>query len=265
MASLFKGEEVKRSGLYHELPNSELVNDAVQELFQKYSHLEPENNIPHILNIPCIGLFQFCELSLSKHPSYPRVLSALKDPSHPAALFDLGCCFGQDIRKIAFDGAPSKNLVGCDLNREFLDLGYELFRDHGRLQTPMLTADIFRDDGPLTDMEGKMDFVHASLFLHLFDWDKQVEACKQMVKLLKPLPGSTILGRQTGNMVAQERQLPAVANTWRHNDQSFKKMWQQVGEETNTHWNVWVKAEEIKGKHQEAGVCFLTFEVRRES
>ncbi|KAL9005350.1 MAG: hypothetical protein Q9188_001866 [Gyalolechia gomerana] len=212
MDSLSKGEEVKRNGLYHDLPNSELVNDSVKELFQKYSNLEPENTIPHILNIrekawaidpwPCIGLFQFCELSLSKHPSYPRVLSALKDPSQPAALFDLGCCFGQDIRKLAFDGAPSKNLVGCDLNGAFLDLSYELFRDHGRLQTPMLVADIFRDDGPLTEMEGTMDFVHASLFLHLFNWDKQVEACKQIVKLLKPLPGTTILGRQTGNVVA---------------------------------------------------------------
>ncbi|KAL8938709.1 MAG: hypothetical protein Q9216_003746 [Gyalolechia sp. 2 TL-2023] len=249
MGSLSKGDELKRNGWYHDLPDSELINETVQELFEKYSQIERENVLPHILSI---------------HPSYPQVLAALKDSAHPFMLLDLGCCFGQDIRKLVYDGAPSEKLVACDLNSKFFDMGYELFRDRERLKTPMLAGDIFRDDGPLAEMQGKLDFVHASLFLHLFTWEKQVEASKQIIKLLKPQPGSIVLGRQTGNMLAQERRMPSLGNAWRHNEKSFRKMWEQVGVETETRWDIWVKADEMEGKHEEARVCFLTFEVRRE-
>ncbi|KAL8932058.1 MAG: hypothetical protein Q9211_006554 [Gyalolechia sp. 1 TL-2023] len=274
MTSYPDSEALKRNGFYHDQPTSKLFNPILQELFEQYSHLKPEEILPHLLHIrekawaiypwPCIGLFRFCELYLSKHPAYPRILAALQHPTHPSTLLDLGCCFGQDIRKLVFDGAPAESLVGCDLDAAFLDLGYELFGDRERLQTPMFAADIFQDDGPLAEKRGTFDFVHANLILHLFSWDRQVEACKQVVKLLKPEPGSTVLGRQTGNLVAQQSELHSVGMVWRHDDRSFREMWRQVGEETGTRWDVWVEVEEVEEKQQEPGICFLTFEVRRE-
>ena len=209
-------------------------------------------------------MFRFCELSFSSHPSYSRVLASLRDTENPSNLLDLGCCFGQDVRKLVHDGAPSETLAACDINSYFLELGYELFLDRDTLKTPMIKADIFEAGGTLSELEEKLDYVHVSLFLHLFTWDRQVEACKRIVKLLKPLPGSTVLGQQTANEVAQERYLPTVGNVWRHNDESFKKMWEQVGQETGTKWSVWTELKDDQGKHQEPGFRFLTFEVKRE-
>lgn len=208
-------------------------------------------------------MFRFCELSLSKHPSYPRVLAALKDSKQPSTLLDLGCCFGQDIRKLVYDGAPPERLLACDLNSQILDLGYDLFEDRESLKTPMIATDLFVDDGPLAEMEGQLDSVHASLFLHLFGWDRQVEACKRIIGLLKPRSGSMVIGRQTGNVAAHEGYLPTVGHVWRQSDQSFKKMWQEVGQATETDWSVCTELDEGEGEHTEPGFRFLTFEVTR--
>lgn len=129
----------------------------------------------------------------------------------------------------------------------------------------MIAADLFQDgdDGPLKDREGAMDIVHASLFLHLFTWDGQVEACKRIIKLLKPRAGSLVLGKQTGNLRAGERELPGVGRAWRHDAESFREMWRGVGEGMGIQLDVWVEVEEMRGEHQEEGVCWVTFEVRR--
>ncbi|KAL8718987.1 MAG: hypothetical protein Q9225_003945 [Loekoesia sp. 1 TL-2023] len=274
MGSLPDREALKREGWYHDVPRPELFNAIVRDLFEGYSRIKPGDVMPHVLDIrdkawavfpwPCIGMFTFCDLSLSSHPSYSRVLAFLQNTENPSNLLDLGCCFGQDIRKVVHDGAPSENLFACDLNSHFLDLGYELFMDRDTLKARMIAADIFQDSGTLGELEGTLDFVHVSLFLHLFDWDRQVEACKRIVSLLKPVSGSTVLGRQTANRVAQEGYLPTVGDVWRHNDESFKKLWQQVGQESGTRWSVWTELKEREGKHQEPGFCFLTFEVKRE-
>ncbi|KAF9734977.1 methyltransferase domain-containing protein [Paraphaeosphaeria minitans] len=55
----------------------------------------------------------------------------------------MACCFGQGIRQLVADGAPPENIFGCDLRKEYVELGYQLFRDHGRLHGQLLTADIF--------------------------------------------------------------------------------------------------------------------------
>ena len=55
---------------------------------------------------PCVGGFKFLELNMSLSPTYGNVLSRLKGGDK---LLDLGCCLGQDIRKLVYDGVPSEN------------------------------------------------------------------------------------------------------------------------------------------------------------
>lgn len=55
---------------------------------------------------PCIGGWMFLQLNMSLSPVYDEVLCRLKKGEK---LLDLGCCFGQDIRKLVHDGAPSEN------------------------------------------------------------------------------------------------------------------------------------------------------------
>ena len=50
---------------------------------------------------PCLGQFRFLELNLSKRVDvYPRLLSMIKKGGN---FMDIGCCLGQDLRKLIFD------------------------------------------------------------------------------------------------------------------------------------------------------------------
>lgn len=140
-----------------------------------------------------------------------------------------------------YDGAPDNgaNLFGMDLEQEFFDLGYDLFRDKGRLQSKFVSADIFAPSSPLDELGGTVDVIHASSFFHLFDWDRQVQVATKVVQILKPGKGSLILGRHMGNEPAGHYSgTVRDGMRFRHDEASWRKMWDQISTETGTNWNV---------------------------
>ena len=179
------------------------------------------------------------------------MLSTLSTPESKATLLDIGCCFAQDIRKLVSDGAVAENLHACDLEYGFIDLGYELFADRDTLKSHFFAADIFDENGRLSESEGMFDFIHVGSFLHLFTQEDQIRACKRIVKLLKPQDGSTVFGRQVGNVKAT-----AIPNflqggtMWQHDPRTFEHMWQIVGEETGTRWSVRAELDSEEGMSQ---------------
>ncbi|TVY16206.1 Methyltransferase ausD [Lachnellula arida] len=237
------GASDKSVGWY--TPTLENITEVQRDLLENYSHLAPDRVIPHILEVrdraweihpyPCIGQLRFIDLTVSKSPSYPIVLQRLKEG---AFLLDLGCCFAQDLRKLVHDGAPSENLWGAELKGEFLELGYELFRDRETLHAHFLEANVFDTEGPLKQLEGKMDFVQVGLFLHLFDLEGQTKAAERIVALMKPEKGVLILGQQLGSLVAGPIDVRSGSKMYKHNVESFEKMWKEVGEKTGSEWKV---------------------------
>lgn len=128
----------------------------------------------HVTAYPCIGGFKFLNLSISSHPTYPRVLALLQASDHDCTLLDLGCCFAQDLKKLIDDGVPSNRLYGTDLHSDFLELGYELFADKETCVAHFFAADIFQDGEVWDRVRRRMDFIHADSFLHMFSWDDQL-------------------------------------------------------------------------------------------
>jgi hypothetical protein len=192
-------------------------------------------------------MFYFLGLTICRHPQYAEVISRLQSGQK---FVDLGCCFGQDVRRLALDGAPQQNMCGMDLRHEFIDLGYDLFLDRATLQSEMVGGvDVFDEgNGALKKVEGQIDVVYTSSFFHLFDWDQQVTVAKRVVKMLKPQPGSMLFGRHTANLVAKHypsRHLPE-SNPYRHNEESWGNLWKQVGEETGTSWKVDAELYELR-------------------
>lgn len=152
-------------------------------------------------------------------------------------LLDLGCCLGQDLRKLAYDGAPSENMYASDIDKSFWTFGYDLFLDRATLKSIFLEADIFDPESQLKQLDGKIDIVNATSFFHLFDYDGQVKAAKRVVQLLKPNSGSTIIGRQGGQLEAGNiAHVTKDKSVYWHNPESWAKMWEQVGRETGTEW-----------------------------
>jgi SAM-dependent methyltransferase len=189
------------------------------------------------------------------------------------SFLDLGCCFGQDLRKLAADGAPSEHLYGSDLRPEFFDLGYELFRDKSTLKSKFLVGDVFDASSPLSELNGKIDIIYAASFLHLFSYEDQIKVCKRIVKLLKEKKDSVVLGRQIGheNAGQQANRNDPTKTRWRHNEESFKRMWDEVGQSTASKWRVEVSSERWAGESEDgarrlndASTIRLRFAVFRE-
>ncbi len=214
-----------------------------------------------------MGNWGFLNFSIGKNPAYQEVLDRIKNGEQ---FLDLGCCMGQDIRKLVHNGAPSENTFASDLKKDFWGFGYDMFLDKTTLRTQFMEADIFDADSELKQVDGKIDIINAASFFHLFDWNDQVRAARRAVQLLKPVSGSLIIGRQGGKPEAGSfSHIKKEMTAFWHNPESWAKMWKQVGEETGTEW----KAEAVLGdedlskrmktKLVPAGTRFMTFTVRR--
>ncbi|KAK4646999.1 uncharacterized protein QC761_0024760 [Podospora bellae-mahoneyi] len=209
------------------------VPDTALQIFREYSKIPDEKILDHIHTIrdqaweilpyPCIGVFRFLDFPACLSPAYPEVLERVRAGE---TFLDLGCCFGQDIRKLVHDGAPSDNIIGVDTESRFIDLGYELFGDRERLKVHFCTGDVFAEDF-LAEYRGRVDIIFLGSFLHLFSFEQQVAIVAQLNKLLRPKAGSLVFGR---HMATEEKGgvLRRNALGWdlyHHSSETIKQLW----------------------------------------
>ncbi|KAL9473479.1 hypothetical protein ACSS6W_007859 [Trichoderma asperelloides] len=221
--------------------------DSGRKLLHEYSGISNEDVRNHIELIqtkalqvrpyPCIRRYRFLDLIIMTTDVYQEVLDRVKKGEK---FMDLGCCFGQEIRQLVHDGAPSANTYGSDLWGDFLSIGYELFKDKDRLQTTFIAADIFDGSSPLVGLTGKMNIIYVGDFFHLFSLEEQENAATRVAQLLAPEPGSLIIGRQSGSEIAGEYSRAGDTSGRRHfqhNPQSWKELWERIGEKTGMKWS----------------------------
>jgi hypothetical protein len=118
-------------------------------------------------------------------------------------------------------------------------------------------------------MIGKIDMIWNSNLLHLFSWDKQLVALQTMLKLLGKSPDALIAGRFMGYssfgeysfVFKGEQQL-----SYRHNDVSFRRLWEVACEGLEEIWEMDVEAPEwtetLKLKTQDKQVRTWDVEVK---
>ncbi|KAL7941008.1 hypothetical protein V8C42DRAFT_335874 [Trichoderma barbatum] len=222
--------------------------DSGLKLLREYSGIPDEDVRNHIESIkeralqvrhyPCIRRYRFLDLIMMTTEVYQEVLERVQNGDK---FLDLGCCFGQEIRKLVHDGAPSVNTYGSDLWGEYLSMGYELFKDKDRLQTTFIAADIFDDSSPLLKLSGQMNIIYVGDFFHLFNLEEQEGIAVRIAHLLAPQQGSFIIGRQSGGETAMEYSRAGDMSGrkhFQHNPQSWKQLWDRVGNKTGSRWSV---------------------------
>ncbi|KAK7963992.1 Methyltransferase [Apiospora saccharicola] len=184
-----------------------------------------------VLPYPCIGLFRFLDFSIHLTPDYSAVVKRVQEG---ATLLDLGCCFGQDLRKLAFDAGPgtsTRNLIGTDVEPTFLQLGYELFGDRDRLEATFVPGDVFAEDF-LADYRGKVDVVYLGSFLHLFSEPQQRTVVKQLRRLLRPCAGSMVFGRNLGAVKGGPFRMESIGwDLYRHDPETIANLFQSSCDE----------------------------------
>ncbi|KAJ5493300.1 hypothetical protein N7539_002046 [Penicillium diatomitis] len=205
-----------------------------------FSSLQREQAWP-LGEFPCIGLWMFLLPGIAAFPQFPQILEFARRPE--SRIVDLGCGLGQDLRLLAAHGIPTERMWALDLEPHLWRLGFELFRDEGRLQASFIHANFLEadvnDDDRFAPLMGQTDLVLASQFLHLFDWDGQIAANQRIVALSKP--GTMLVGFQQGR-----KQARAYIRPWGmmyyHNRDSFLRMWETIQQQTNTRWTIDVSA-----------------------
>ncbi|CAG9948842.1 unnamed protein product [Clonostachys rosea f. rosea IK726] len=235
---------------FHKSPGQ--LSPAFRALLEEYGRVAPECVEQHLISVrnlawevnpmPCLGRFLFTELHMAHDEElHKTVLRRLQSGDR---LIDVGCCLGQDIRKLIHDGAPAENLVGLDLDERFFEAGFQLFKDSDT-KARFVKANILRQSPALDEMNQSFDMAYMDMFLHMLSWDDQITACKTIVSLLKPVQGSFFAGESAGHVHGIPTQATWNKLTFRHNEASFKKLMQQVSEETGSKWDV--KSQLVQG------------------
>jgi ubiquinone/menaquinone biosynthesis C-methylase UbiE len=189
---------------------------------------------------PCVGQWQWLRSILPTFKSYSIALERIINNDN---VLDLGCCFGQELRQLAADGAPTNNMYASDLHSELWEIGYDLYRDRDTMKAQFIQADILDENSRLNDLTRKIDVFIICQLLHLFSWEDQIKACKTMVKMSKP--GSIIIGYQLGQTDFQSHKTPWGMMCF-HNAKTFRQMWGLVAEETNTSWDVEIEEAHLR-------------------
>ncbi|CAF0879715.1 unnamed protein product, partial [Didymodactylos carnosus] len=177
-------------------------------------------------------------------------------------VIDFGCCLGQDVRQLVYDGVPIDQIRGYDLEPFFIEQGYELFRDGEVMKEKKIFApgDIF-DNQFLNEIEPAY-YLYVGSFIHLFDAETQRDVCRRLTKLAKRV----IAGRQSGASIAREHpKLTSLTGgkAIQHSPESFTRMWDDV---TDGEWQVESATletiEDVKGSDK--GLIFVVRKQERQ-
>ncbi|KAF8588575.1 hypothetical protein K439DRAFT_1334874 [Ramaria rubella] len=194
---------------------------------------------------PCIHFLGFTQLKISRLPLYDTVLKLGKE-REGAVLLDIGCCFGNDVRKVIADGFPRENVIASDLRAEFWTLGHQLFKSSQEsFPVAFLPGDVFDPSflspaealpvtasslsppllpplsclTSLTPLRHRISVIHASSLFHLFPRHQQRVLVHKLGILLSPLPGSLIFGTHKDLPELDPARAVASNNAERNDDQ----------------------------------------------
>jgi SAM-dependent methyltransferase len=131
------------------------------------------------------------------------------------------------------------NIFAIEKEAGFLDASFDFFGDRDRSPAHFIVGDLLdRDNEEMQALVGTVDVVHINMVLHVWDWAGQVRACERLVELLKPEKGALILGSKVGRLEAALWEAKPGIWFYKHDPESFAKLWKEVGERTGTIWEV---------------------------
>ncbi|KAI0970119.1 hypothetical protein F4678DRAFT_147832 [Xylaria arbuscula] len=230
-----------------------------RELLEKYSKISPDEVTAKIYEIrekawqvaryPCIGYFSYLKLLEfdGTNPGMQRAIERLKAPGSQETFLELGGFMCQTIRQLVFEGVDSARLYGTDLHGEFLELGYEQFRDRETLKSTLVPGDLLLPDAEYATSEmastfnGKMTIAHAANFFHLFSWESQLIICERIVAFFRrgvsAQTPAVLFGHHIGSIKPGEVRAGAF-RVFMHDQTTFQSLWDEIGKKTGTKWKV---------------------------
>ncbi len=150
---------------------------------------------------------------------YPHILMILGKPrihrhffyqharKRAGRLLDYGCGTGDNVRQLIRDGFPRDRITAFDINRESIDLGFDLYRDGEEMEDLFVVSDTF-PFGP-----EEYDTVYSASVIHVIaDEQEFLRYLANAYSALRPggvLFGST-LGLAEGAVRSEKRGPPRI-------------------------------------------------------
>ncbi|GAP86912.1 putative porphobilinogen deaminase protein [Rosellinia necatrix] len=236
-----------------------------REVLEKYSGIPPNeveaeiikirNKAWDIVKYPCIGDFNYArDADFDDDATTRLAIERLRAPGSEETYLELGAFIGQTIRRLAFAGVEPRRLYATDLHPEFIELGYEQFRDRaGAVGTDatfvagdlLLSPDAAYAAGAVaTALDGRVSIARASNFFHLFGRAAQLVLCERIARFFRPADGASsamLFGVHRGSVRPGNARLGA-ATIYLHDRDSFQALWDEVGARTGTAWDVAMRA-----------------------
>lgn len=190
---------------------------------------------------------------------YRQVLFRLTLPTSRDALLDLGCGLGQTLRQFRADGVLGSQLFGLDLESRFIDIGYALFQDQRTLGATFVNGDMLDPaDRRLDRLDNTISMIHAASFFHLFTWAQQVRIGERLVRFLKPgTKNAVVYGKHAGTS-SPVRAAAADGVAYIHDQDSFQRLWDEIGGLTQTRWKVF---QDTAGEASSSPLCGIAYPV----
>ncbi|KAF4161518.1 hypothetical protein CNMCM6936_003359 [Aspergillus lentulus] len=254
------------------------VDVPIRAILKGYSNIEPDKVLAHVKDVrdrafavlqcpyPCVAKFMFLEPAISTLPCFDAIVERVKEGQK---LLDMGCAFGQELRQLVYHGAPSENLYGVDLRLDFINLGFDLFRDRSSLKSQFFASNLLDSNSDaVVELTGKIDIIFASLFFHIFSWNQQITIAKHALQMLTPKPRSMIVGRNAAYVNRKTPPLPEEYTTksFHHDLASWKLLWDVVQKETGMIFRMetWEQPDQDFMDHPELGAYMMYFTVTLE-
>lgn len=103
------------------------------------------------------------------------------------------------------------------------------------IKTDFMSENGREEVSELKALQGKTDIIHGGHFFHLFGWEDQIDVLVRVVKLSHT--GKMLVGHQIGRAAADEVTTTmgvGQKKLFYHNDDSWKRMWEEVQRRTST-------------------------------
>ena len=114
-------------------------------------------------------------------------------------------------------------------------MGYKLFQDDTKFPKNdhfIAPADVFDfslESELSQKCDGKVGILHCTAVFHLFDWDQELKMASRCLQLMTRNHGRVLIcGAQVGNIEAGEVPRYGGGSRYRHNEQSWRKLWEKV-------------------------------------
>ena len=179
----------------------------------------------------CIRGGRFIYPQIIKHPNWKLDIEPILLSSN---ILDIGCCFGTDIRYCINYGCNPKQVLGVDIERDFIDLGFDYFGDRDILHNRFIIINVINNNGQtFIDKALKMnnnslfDIVQISNVYHLLTKKEGEIMMKVAVKLVNKSKGiifGSAMGCKNEGVSYRKDKLRYL-----HSKSSFEKLMKECG------------------------------------